>query len=263
MSDQPATVGELLKDAIAEGEELEALTAPEGVEATPKALLYARDFGVDISTVTGTGTEGKVTVPDVQKVKKEMDALAEAEATTVAADEPADEPKEEKPKKEKPKRKSQKAKRALVGERVNLLPSLRAGLDEIYHIVRSIHEVGSMGWDGPIVSAIDADNEIGKMLSDGWYLVQLQTLGVDMDGIHMLWVLGKPSEGYEDSFYPYREIHHITRPVGSSGDDGRGLVGVRANELITGYLRDGWDIAMAKGLGMGTGVVNMMWILVR
>ena len=51
MSDQPATVGELLKDAIAEGEELEALTAPEGVEATPKALLYARDFGVDISKV--------------------------------------------------------------------------------------------------------------------------------------------------------------------------------------------------------------------
>ena len=257
MSDQPATVAELLDDAIAEGEALETPTAPEGIEATPKALLYARDFGVEISDVTGTGAEGKVTVPDVQRYKKELDALAEAEAT-----EPEVAPEE--PKEEKPKKKPRKARKPLTGEQFNLLPSLRTGLGEVWHIVRSIHEVGSMGWDSPIVSAEDANTEIGKKLNEeGWVLVHIQSMGVDMDGIHMLWVLGKPLEGYEDKFWPYREIQHITRPVGSYGDDGRGLVGVKANELVNGYLNDGWDLAMVEALGMGTGVVNMIWVLVR
>jgi len=257
MSGQPATLGDVLDEAISEGEELEA---PKGIEATPKALLYARDFGVEISDVTGTGTEGKVTVPDVQKYKKEMDALAEAEATEKGR-EPDVAPEE--PKEEKPKKKPRKARKPLTGEKVNLLPSLRVGLGEVYHIVRSLHEIGSMGWESPIVSADDANINIGKKLNEGWVLIQIQSLGVDMDGIHMLWVLGKPDKGYEDKFWPYREILHITRPMGSAGDDGRGLVGVRANELVTGFLGDGWDLAMVEALGMGTGVVNMIWVLVR
>ena len=78
MSDKPATLGDTLDAVIAEADA--ELQVPEGFNATEKALMYASDFGVNITEVTGTGQDGKVTVPDVQKFKKEMDAKAEAEA---------------------------------------------------------------------------------------------------------------------------------------------------------------------------------------
>jgi hypothetical protein len=259
MSDKPATLADEYDAAIAEGDAL--LEAPEGVEATEKALMYASDFGVDISKVPGTGAEGKVTVPDVQKFKKEMDAKAEAEEAETESDEegePLPLPAKEKP---KPKKRPQKSAKAM-SDKTALMPTLRTGLKEVYHVVRSIHEFG-MGWENQTVSGRDADENIGKMLGEGWVIVHIQALGVDMDGIRMLWVLGSPDEGYEEKFWPYREIQHLTRPIGNTGDDGRGLTGYAANEFISGYLRDGWDLAMVEALGMGTGVINMMWVLVR
>ena len=255
MSDQPATLADELDAVIAEADA--ELQAPEGVSATEKALLYASDFGVDIAEVPGTGQDGKITVPDVQKFKKEMDAKAEAEAAEpeVVVEEA---PPEEKPKPKKRPPKSAKA----MSDKTALLPSLRTGLKEVYHIVRSIHEYG-MGWESQTVTGVDADENIGKMLEDGWVIVHIQSLGIDMDGIRMLWVLGLPDEGYEEKFWPYREIQHLTRPIGSAGDDNRGLTGFQINEFVSGYLRDGWDLAMVEALGMGTGVINMMWVLVR
>lgn len=255
MSDKPATLNDTLEEVIKEGEA--ELMAPEGIEATPKALLFARDFDVDITLVPGTGQDGKITVPDVQKFKKEMDAKAEAEAAEPEETEVVEvEPKE--PEKKKRPKKSAKA----MSDKTALMPSLRTGLKEVYHIVRSVHEYG-LGWDNLTVSKEDADINIGKKLEEGWVIVHIQALGVDMDGIRMLWVLGLPEEGYEEKFWPYREIQHITRPLGGAGDDGRGVTGLRANEYISGFLRDGWDLAMVEALGMGTGVINMMWVLVR
>jgi len=257
MTEQPATLLDEIDDVIAEGEaEAAELTAPEGIKATAKALLYAGDFGVDIKLVTGTGTEGKITVPDVQKYKKEMDALVEAEAAVPEV--VVEEPKEEKPKK-KPQKRVAKGK---ASTKAALVPSLRTGLSEVYHIVRSVHEFG-MGWESQIVTKDDADYNIGKMLQEGWVIVRIQALNVDMDGIRMLWVMGKPETPLAENVWPYREIQHFTRPLGGAGDDGRGITGEDANKLVSGYLMDGWDLAMVEALGMGTGVVNVMWVLIR
>jgi pyruvate/2-oxoglutarate dehydrogenase complex dihydrolipoamide acyltransferase (E2) component len=38
----------------------------EGNDATKAAVALAEDLGVDLSTVSGSGQGGKVTVPDVQ-----------------------------------------------------------------------------------------------------------------------------------------------------------------------------------------------------
>lgn len=257
MSEQPATLADELDQVIAEGDA--EMVAPEGVVATPKALLYARDHDVVISDVTGTGAEGKITVPDVQRFKKQVDAQAEADAKAEVLEPEVAVPEE--PEKEKPKKKPRKSAKA-VSEKVALIPSLRTGLKEVYHIVRSIHEFG-MGWEQQTVSGKDADENIGARLEEGWVIVHIQALGVDMDGIRMLWVMGLPDEGYEEKFWPYREIQHVVRPLGNAGDDGRGITGLAANEYISGYLRDGWDLAMVEALGMGTGVINMMWVLVR
>ena len=253
MSDKPATLADELEEIEKAGEA--EIEVPEGVNATEKAVLYATDFGVDISEVTGTGKDGKITVPDVEKFHKEMQAKAEAEAA-----EPEEEPEaeEEKPKPKKRPRKTA----AEMKDKIALMPTLRTGLKDVYHIVRSIHEFG-FGWDQPTVTGKDADENIGKMLDEGWVIVHIQALGVDMDGIRMLWVLGLPDEGYEEKFWPYREIQHVVRPIGNLGADGRGLTDFQANEYISGYLREGWDLAMVTALGMGTGQVNMMWVLVR
>ena len=259
MSDKPATLDDVFDEVIAEAEaeaKAETLEAPKGVKATDKALLYARDFGVDITKVKGTGAEGKVTVPDVQNYHKEMEAAAleaEAEPEKVEA-----KPVEEK----KPAKKKAKKAASSTADRVAVMPTLRTGLKEVYHVVRSIHEYG-FGWDNAQVTGRDADENIGRMLEEGWIIVHIQALGVDMDGIRMLWVLGLPDEGMEEKFWPYREIVHLTRPIGNAGDDGRGITGLNTNEFISGYLRDGWDLALVHALGMGTGVVNMLWVLVR
>jgi hypothetical protein len=39
--------------------------------ATPKAQERAAEVGVDVSTLSGSGSGGKVTVPDVEKAAKE------------------------------------------------------------------------------------------------------------------------------------------------------------------------------------------------
>ncbi|NIM22474.1 MAG: hypothetical protein GTN64_08700 [Candidatus Latescibacteria bacterium] len=258
-SDAPATIMDTLEEIIAADDAEEAAKAQEAIQinASEKALLYAKDHGVPIEKVTGTGVDGKIIVPDVQKYKKESDAKAKAEAEAKAKEKAEPPAKVE----EKPKKPRRKPKTKAVSS-FPLLPTLRANLKEIYHIVRSIHEFG-MGWENSVVSGAEADENIGKMLEEGWVILHIQTLGVDMDGIRMLWVMGVPDESIEDKVWPYREILHLTRPIGNIGDDGRGITGLQANEFISGYLRDGWDLAMVEALGMGTGIINMMWVLVR
>ena len=47
-----------------------AAASPKSVQATPAVRKLAKDLGVDISTVKGTGTEGRVIEEDVKKAKE-------------------------------------------------------------------------------------------------------------------------------------------------------------------------------------------------
>lgn len=49
--------------AVAEDEDG---SVPEGVNATKAAYEYAVEEGVDLSSVTGSGLDGKITKPDVE-----------------------------------------------------------------------------------------------------------------------------------------------------------------------------------------------------
>jgi len=71
---QPGTtipVGTVMARLIGEGEApLAAAPAPERRPASPAARKHARELGVDVEKLTGTGPHGAVTVEDVDKAAK-------------------------------------------------------------------------------------------------------------------------------------------------------------------------------------------------
>ena len=58
--------GEVLAEDVVGGEEAEGIQEEEEVQATPAAKRKAEELGVDLSTVEGTGTGGRITGRDVQ-----------------------------------------------------------------------------------------------------------------------------------------------------------------------------------------------------
>lgn len=49
------------------------------MSATPKAVALAAEFGLDLSAITGTGTDGRITVADVRSAPPAMTVLAALE----------------------------------------------------------------------------------------------------------------------------------------------------------------------------------------
>ena len=259
MSDQ-TTLADVVEEVDAVAKEAEAQMATEAeqaaIDATDLARQMAQDYKVDLTEVKGTGKDGRVTVPDIDKFVKARDE--EAEAEEVKTEEVPEDAPVEKPVAEVEKPKPLKKQSVKAGE----LPNIFVGLEEIYHVVRSVDEMG-MGWQSSKVSVADVDENLGKMLSEGWELIHSQPLGFSQDGIDILWVLGRFAEGKVER-YPYHEIHHVVRRLGGLGEDGRGISGTAANALISGYLQSGWDLALVEALDKAAGgAVNMMWILIR
>lgn len=258
----PAALDAELDQIIAEAELAEsAIIDQPNVDATDIALQYAADYGIDIGKVKGTGKDGRITVPDVEKHKKVLDV--EAEKAEAEPDQPVEEGKkgeDQPPATPKPKRKTVKG----TGTKVlPSLPNVFVGMTEIYHVVRFINEYGMGGWKELVVSGPEADENLGYLLEEGFQLIHAQPLGYEEMGIGMLWVFGKFAEEKVERF-PYQEIRHITQRIGGMGEDGRGISGQAANVMISGYLQAGYDLAMVEALDKGVGgVVNIMWILVR
>jgi len=223
------------------------------------ALAYANDHGVELKGMKGTGSEGKITVPDVEKVYK---AKLEEEA---AAKESDDKDVPEETSKKKPAQTKAKAKKSAVRKTraaaSPLLPTLRQGLAEVKHIKRSLNKYGT-GWENEIVSGEQADEKIGEYLTEGWILVHMQSLGITTDGLQMLWIIGKPTE--EDlRDWPYREIYHVVQNVGGVGPDGSGLTGFQADAWINSYLDEGWELAYVQAVAISEAGMNMIWVLIR
>ena len=263
----PADVVAELDEVIEQAEQAEAavvVPGTSGFDATGLAEQMAADNGVDLAEVEGTGKDGRITVPDVDRFIKQKAAEAdqaeeEAEASAKSGTETPDEESKPKPK--------AKAKAKAKGEAVTLLPPLPniiRGLAEVHHTIRSVGEVGSGDWFNSIVSVQDADENLSAMMGDGWSLIKTQSMGYGPDGIEMLWVFGKFKEDAVVKDWPDREIHHVSRVVGGMGDDGRGVSGLAANALVNGYFETGWDLADVGALGEAVGgAVNMMWVFVR
>jgi len=266
MSETPGVLAEIVDeiddvmeqaeaDMAADAEAKADIAAEEGkaeVDATDLARKMAKDYNILLSDVKGTGKDGRVTVPDVDKHRKALEA--EAELVEKA---PADmvEPEIVEAEEEKPR---PITKKIVAGA---LLPNVIVGLTEIYHIVRSVSKLGGMGWHSSRVSVADVDERLGEMLLEGWELVKSQPLGYGPEGIDMFWVLGKFAED-KVTRYPYTDIMHMTRRVG--GGDTEAISGTQANALISGYLQTGWDLALVEALDKAAGgVVNVMWILLR
>lgn len=266
----------------AELEEVESQTpeeekvANETYDATGLALAMANDHGVDLGEVTGTGKDGRITVPDVDKFIKardaeiaEVEAKAEADAEVIEAAEPEakaevsdkansdDEPAEAPPKPRKKRRK--KAGRQSVPF-ASALP-LHTSYAEVRHFKRTLNEFGFPWDEGEVVTREEADEALGKLLQEGFVPIHIEGLGLELGGgIEMLWVLGLPEE---DETPRYQEIYHVVRNVGTMGPDGRGVSGVGANELVTSYLDDGWDLAYIGVIAKTGAGLNLMWVFVR
>lgn len=254
-----ATLADIVDEADAVIDQAEADIAAEKeaekgkalVDATDLARQMAKDFKVLLTDVKGTGKDGRVTVPDVDKHVKALEKEAEADKAELVVAEPGEVVEEEEVEKPRPTKK-------LVA--ALLLPNVIVGLEEVYHIVRTLAEYGQ-GWQSSIVSVADADEKLSEMLLEGWELIHVQPLGYGQDGIDMMWVMGKFAEGKVERF-PYGEIHHITRRLGGGGI--HGITGTAANALISGYLQSGWDLALVEALDKASGgVVNVMWTLIR
>ena len=65
---------------------------PERIRASPKARRMAKDLGVDLAKVRGTGPDGAITGDDVEAASKSQPAPAAAPAIAAAAPAPALEP---------------------------------------------------------------------------------------------------------------------------------------------------------------------------
>lgn len=264
MTEQTTTPAQLdaeMDQVIADAQIAESAVIEDrsGVDATDIAFQYASDHGIDIREVKGTGKDGRVTVPDVEKFKKALDAKA-AEAPAPEDVQIVEEGEAEPEPKPKPKKKKAKGKGVKV---LPTLPNTFVGMTEVYHVVRFINEYGMGDWQSLVVSGPEADENLGYLLEDGFQLIYAQPLGWDESGIGMLWVFGKFAEEEVERF-PYHEILHISQRIGAAGEDGRGITGKSANKMISGYLQAGYDLAMVKALDKGVGgVVNVMWILVR
>jgi len=74
--------------ALAEAPKVE----PERIRASPKARRMAKDLGVDLAKVRGTGPDGAITGDDVEAASKSQPAPAAAPAVAAAAPAPALEP---------------------------------------------------------------------------------------------------------------------------------------------------------------------------
>lgn len=258
----PADVVAELDEVIAEAEQAEASALPEPttVDATGLAEQMASDNGVNLAEVEGTGKDGRVTVPDVDRFIKAQAAEAEQAKADVPADGETATPKKSKAKtkaKAKPKAKG-------FPSGIPPLPNIITGLVEVHHTTRAVGEISTGEWLASIVGKDDADENIGIMLADGWSLIKTQAMGYGPDGIEMLWVFGRFAESPEVREWPYREVYHLTRRLGDMGDDGRGVSGLAANALVNGYLAAGWDLALVEALDKSSGgSINMMWIFVR
>jgi pyruvate dehydrogenase E2 component (dihydrolipoamide acetyltransferase) len=78
------TADEAFAEAAATG------APPQDIKAAPAARKLARDLGVDLSTITGTGPGGRITMEDVQKAsssnapESELQAISPARRTLIA-----------------------------------------------------------------------------------------------------------------------------------------------------------------------------------
>jgi hypothetical protein len=230
-------------------------------DITEKAQLMADDFNVDLDEVKGTGSNGRITVPDVDKYIKSREAeKAEQEEAKATAKSESSGAGEEKPSDDAPVVKKKSAKRKpKSASTAPLLPTLREGITEVRHMVRTLSSNGG-NWDEKVVRADYADDKISEYLQEGWGLIQIQHLGVTAEGIDMLWIMGKPVDGVE---FPFDEIYHIVQNVGGVGPDNRGLTGFQADALINSYLAEGWELAYVKAIASSAAGINMMWVLVR
>lgn len=262
-STSPADVVEELDQVIAEAEAAEG-GQPQEIDATEKAREMGRDFEVDLAEVDGTGADGRVTVMDVDRFIKAREAEAEAgESPEASAESEAERLADDEPKQPKPK--ARKKAPAPEGDaRLPSLPNIASGLSDIRHVIRSLAEIGSGDWyQNPVSSAL-ANEKLGELMADGWHLLQTHSLGYGPEGINMVWVFGRFDPDAPVRDYPYREIFHVTRPVGSLGDDGRGLSESMASAMVRGYLEEGWDLAAVEVLDrLPTNRVNIMWVFVR
>lgn len=260
MSDQgtaPA-VEELLDELDAIEQEAERKD-PADHDITEKALQMATDFKVDLDEVKGTGTNGRITVPDVDAYIKSREAAKAEQVEAKATAKSDSEGTSKEPKGEPAPATKKVAKKKTSALAAPLLPTLREGLVEIRHMKRTLHESGGE-WDQEVVNRRAADEKIGEFLQAGWALVHVEAMGVTAEGIEMLWIMGKPAEGIE---FPFQEIYHNVKNVGGIGADGHGLSGLHADALINSYLAEGWELAYTKVVATSAAGINIMWVLVR
>jgi len=230
-------LGTLTEDAPAEVRlepiaELQVVEKPvvKKPEATQAAILLARDGGLDLSEITGTGQDGKIKKSDVQTTLQVREKMAEAE----------------------------KEVKEVRLNAIQYLPDSFGRYESIYHYARTIHPMGGLGEE------IKSPQEIKDFIEQdffakGWELAFVEPLGFGPDGLAVLWIFGKLRESLQAR---HKEIWHIQRTLGSNIMEGQ-ITGFGADTYLNSYLNEGWSVFCAKALTRGGSEVPMLWVLVR
>lgn len=194
----------------------------------------------------------------------EAENLAAADAADAAARAAADGGTKPPETAEKPKARKSQARQAdsapadQPGEGATFDPTHPYIYDAIRHITRTLVTTGQ-GWNSQFVQSSEADFAIGRMLAEGWEPIRIRSLGYTASGINMIWVLGHVKSGRGK----YSEAKHITRIVAGSGLESESISGFRADEYITSFVAEGWEIATVDAIGLGPEGLTMLWVLAR
>jgi hypothetical protein len=128
---------------------------------------------------------------------------------------------------------------------------------QVRHVSRTLSGYGQ-GNGHEYLDPQQARDFFAKYIAAGYHLLFVQHLGIDPAGHMMLWAFGLANDPKDVA--EYSELHHIVRTIGTSEN---AITGFQADEYISSYLADGWELYEVKQLGLSPSGINVLWVLVR
>lgn len=236
------------------GDSVEATADNLEAEYTvPELKAKAEELGVDLAGASLKREIAEAIASDlIVSGEDAEESEPEAEADTAEALEPA-EPQEPAP--------APQASNGHAAALDDIRPIAGGGTYvQLRHMVRTLVRRGR--GDGQNLMDPDQlnDHAYKSYFSKGFDLLFVEHLGMNPDGHMMLLAFGLPNDPEAEP--KYHEIYPIVRTISAVGSDGS-IAGFRADEYVSSFLADGWEVFKVKQLGLEPSGVNLLWILVR
>lgn len=128
---------------------------------------------------------------------------------------------------------------------------------QLRHVSRTLVGYGH-GNGYEYLDPLQAQEHLSKYLALGYHMLFVQHLGIDPAGHMFLWAFGLPND--PGDLTPFNEVRHIVRTIGPAEN---AVSGFQADEYISTFLADGWELFEVKQLGLSPSGINVLWVLVR